>query len=93
MGISGTEVAKESSDIIILDDNFTSVVKVCSWLIHLAFVTLFLCILYLSFWSFLPSMTEFKNHLVYGSSSSQCSDVYIFQEKYGSKNDYRISIY
>ena len=30
MGISGTEVAKESSDIIILDDDFTSVVKVCS---------------------------------------------------------------
>jgi P-type Ca2+ transporter type 2C len=29
MGISGTEVAKESSDIIILDDDFTSVVKVC----------------------------------------------------------------
>ena len=28
MGMSGTEVAKESSDIIILDDDFTSVVKV-----------------------------------------------------------------
>ncbi|RLN33836.1 calcium-transporting ATPase 8, plasma membrane-type-like [Panicum miliaceum] len=31
MGISGTEVAKESSDIIILDDDFTSVVKVVRW--------------------------------------------------------------
>ncbi|XP_065006134.1 calcium-transporting ATPase 5, plasma membrane-type-like isoform X4 [Musa acuminata AAA Group] len=31
MGIQGTEVAKESSDIIILDDNFTSVVKVVRW--------------------------------------------------------------
>ncbi|GLT28691.1 hypothetical protein SLA2020_036030 [Shorea laevis] len=31
MGISGTEVAKESSDIIILDDNFSSIVKVVRW--------------------------------------------------------------
>ncbi|ONK70582.1 uncharacterized protein A4U43_C05F35220 [Asparagus officinalis] len=31
MGIQGTEVAKESSDIIILDDNFASVVKVVRW--------------------------------------------------------------
>ncbi|TYJ33687.1 hypothetical protein E1A91_A05G120500v1 [Gossypium mustelinum] len=31
MGIQGTEVAKESSDIIILDDNFASVVKVVHW--------------------------------------------------------------
>uniref|UniRef100_A0A2P2MNJ3 Calcium-transporting ATPase n=2 Tax=Rhizophora mucronata TaxID=61149 RepID=A0A2P2MNJ3_RHIMU len=31
MGIQGTEVAKENSDIIILDDNFDSVVKVVRW--------------------------------------------------------------
>ncbi|XP_057504066.1 calcium-transporting ATPase 10, plasma membrane-type-like isoform X2 [Actinidia eriantha] len=31
MGIQGTEVAKENSDIIILDDNFASVVKVVRW--------------------------------------------------------------
>ncbi|KAG5232626.1 calcium-transporting ATPase 12, plasma membrane-type [Salix suchowensis] len=31
MGIQGTEVAKESSDIVILDDNFTSVVTVLRW--------------------------------------------------------------
>ncbi|XP_042396199.1 calcium-transporting ATPase 5, plasma membrane-type-like isoform X1 [Zingiber officinale] len=31
MGIQGTEVAKESSDIIILDDDFASVVKVVRW--------------------------------------------------------------
>ena len=35
MGIQGTEVAKESSDIIILDDNFASVVKVSLLFIHL----------------------------------------------------------
>lgn len=37
MGIQGTEVAKESSDIIILDDNFASVVKV----ITLLYLTLY----------------------------------------------------
>ncbi|KAK6243264.1 hypothetical protein QUC31_009673 [Theobroma cacao] len=31
MGIQGTEVAKESSDVVILDDNFTSVVTVLRW--------------------------------------------------------------
>ncbi|KAI8012738.1 Calcium-transporting ATPase 12, plasma membrane-type [Camellia lanceoleosa] len=31
MGIQGTEVAKESSDIVILDDNFGSVVTVLKW--------------------------------------------------------------
>ncbi|GAD98664.1 hypothetical protein CIMG_06925 [Paecilomyces variotii No. 5] len=31
MGIAGTEVAKEASDIILMDDNFTSIVKAISW--------------------------------------------------------------
>ena len=31
MGIAGTEVAKEASAIIIMDDNFVSIVKAISW--------------------------------------------------------------
>ena len=31
MGIAGTEVAKDASDIILLDDNFKSIVKAVEW--------------------------------------------------------------
>lgn len=31
MGLSGTEVAKEASDIILMDDNFASIVKAMAW--------------------------------------------------------------
>ncbi|KAK2974119.1 hypothetical protein RJ640_025468 [Escallonia rubra] len=31
MGIAGTEVAKENADVVIMDDNFTTIVKVARW--------------------------------------------------------------
>lgn len=31
MGVAGTDVAKEASDIILTDDNFTSIVKAVMW--------------------------------------------------------------
>lgn len=31
MGIAGTEVAKEASDIILMDDNFSSIVDAIMW--------------------------------------------------------------
>ena len=31
MGIAGTEVAKEAADIVIMDDNFSSIVKAVLW--------------------------------------------------------------
>jgi len=31
MGVSGTEVAKQAADIILLNDNFSTIIEVCKW--------------------------------------------------------------
>jgi cation transport ATPase len=41
MGIQGTDVAKNASDVIIMDDNFVSIVKVCPLSVLLMYVCMY----------------------------------------------------